>query len=82
MLRRSHIAAVLLALSLLGACGGKDDSAPLQIAFIGQPDDPFDKGLRLTPAAQQIHAATSEGLVAIDAQGEVVPALAERCIVT
>jgi ABC-type oligopeptide transport system substrate-binding subunit len=82
MLRRSHIAAVLLALSLLGACGGKDDSAPLQIAFIGQPDDPFDKGLRLTPAAQQIHAATSEGLVAIDAQGEVVPALAERWIVT
>jgi ABC-type oligopeptide transport system substrate-binding subunit len=82
MFRRSHLAAALLAVSLLGACGGSDKSAPLQIAFIGGPDDPFDKGLRLSSAAQQVHAATAEGLVAIDAQGEVVPALAERWIVT
>jgi ABC-type oligopeptide transport system substrate-binding subunit len=82
MLRRSHLAAALLAVTLLAACGGKADSAPLQIAFIGEPDDPFDKGLRLSPAAQQVRAATAEGLVAVDAQGEVVPALAERWIVT
>ncbi len=70
------------AIALLAACGSNNDGKALQIAFIGSPDEPFEHGLRLSAPAQQIRAATAEGLVRLDAQGEVVPALAERWIVT
>jgi ABC-type transport system substrate-binding protein len=42
----------------------------------------LQQGVRLPPEAQQIRAATREGLVALDQGGQVVPALAERWIVT
>ena len=87
MLRRPRPIAILAALVLpatlaLTACGSKNDGEALQVAFIGPADSPFARGLRLPAAAQQVRAATAEGLVALDAQGEVVPALAERWIVT
>ncbi|TCJ39875.1 peptide ABC transporter substrate-binding protein [Parafrankia sp. BMG5.11] len=74
--------AILAGLGLLGACGASDDGEMLQIAFIGEPGDLRDTGLRLSPPAQQLRAATAEGLVSLDAAGEVIPALAERWIVT
>jgi hypothetical protein len=40
------------------------------------------RGARLGPAAQLVRAATVEGLVGFDAEGRVVPALADRWIVT
>jgi len=67
---------------LLAGCGSGENGEAVGIAYIGEPDAPFEKGLRLSPAAQQVRAATAEGLVALDAQGDVVPALAERWIVT
>jgi ABC-type transport system substrate-binding protein len=70
------------AVLLLAGCGSPDDSGVVRIALIGEPDAPFEKGLRLSTPAQQIRAATREGLVAIDETGAVVPALAERWIVT
>jgi len=86
MPRRSRplvvLAALLPTLAVLAGCGSGDTSETLQIAFIGAPDEPFEHGLRLSAPAQHVRAATAEGLVALDAQGEVVPALAERWIVT
>lgn len=79
MLRR--LAAFLCCLAL-GSCSPSDGGGPLGIAFIGEPDGLFQQGVRLTPGAQHLRAATYEGLVALDPAGQVVPALAERWIVT
>jgi oligopeptide transport system substrate-binding protein len=73
--------AALLLLALIG-CGSADDAGIVRIALIGEPDEAFEKGLRLAPSAQQVRAATAEGLVALDESGAVVPAIAERWIVT
>ncbi len=72
---------VFLALAIAG-CGSADDAGVVRIALIGDPDEPFEQGLRLAPSAQQIRAATVEGLVALDERGAVVPGIAERWIVT
>ncbi len=72
--------AALLALPL-AACGSDDNSA-LAMIVVGAPDDPFETGPRLSPAGQMVQAATVEGLVAFDEQGRVIPALADRWIVT
>jgi oligopeptide transport system substrate-binding protein len=82
MLRACRLAVLIVLAGALADCGAKDDSEPLQIALIGAPGALFERGLRLSPPAQQIRAASAEGLVALDAEGEVVPALAERWIVT
>lgn len=74
------LSAMLAALAL-AACSGRDDSA-LDIAVIGDPGDTFETGIRLATAGQLTRAATVEGLVAFDEQGRVVPALADRWIVT
>lgn len=80
-LRLATIILSLLGAALLGACGKKDDST-LDVIAIGWADSPFEKGVYLSPPAQLIRAATAEGLVAMDEQGRVIPALAERWIVT
>ena len=67
---------------LLFACGPATDRGPIDIAVIGERDAPFEAGIRLSPAAQHLRAATHEGLVALDQSGQVVPAIAERWIVT
>jgi oligopeptide transport system substrate-binding protein len=66
----------------LSGCGGSDDRQVIGVATIGEPKAPFERGLRLSPPAQQVRAATAEGLVSLDANGDVVPGLAERWIVT
>ncbi len=72
----------LLALLVTCSCSPSGGSGPLAVAVIGEPDDPFEQGIRLSSAAQHMRAATHEGLVALDPAGQVVPAIAERWIVT
>jgi peptide/nickel transport system substrate-binding protein/oligopeptide transport system substrate-binding protein len=68
------------ALALAG-CNSFDDAA-LNVAVIGDTDDPFEAGPRLSLASRLVGAATVEGLVAFDEKGRVIPALADRWIVT
>ena len=76
--------ALLFALPLLAAisaCGSADD-AVVAVAIIGDGDPLTGEGVRLSTAGQLVRSATREGLVALDGDGEVVPAIAERWIVT
>ncbi|WP_395392198.1 ABC transporter substrate-binding protein [Novosphingobium sp. BL-8A] len=68
------------ALALAG-CGSSSNSA-LSVAVIGEAGDPFGTGLQRPLAGQLTHAATTEGLVSFDEKGRVIPALADRWIVT
>src|SRR6478672_7289234 len=71
-----------LIMLLAGGCGRRDDG-PVKVSVIGGTDAFAQmRGVRLTPAAQLLRAATTEGLVGFDAEGRVVPALADRWIVT
>lgn len=72
----------LLAALATCSCGPSGGGGPIEVAVIGASDDPFEEGVRLSPAAQHMRAATHEGLVALDPAGQVVPAIAERWIVT
>ncbi len=54
----------------------------MQVAIIGEPESLFESGAYLTPAAQHLRAASFEGLVTLDSAGQVVPAIAERWIIT
>lgn len=77
---RTPIAAVLLL--ALASCGGGLDDGVVDVAFIGTPQDMFAGGVRLESAAQHLRAAQAQGLVRLDAAGNVVPGLAEAWIVT
>ena len=72
----------LLVAVLLAACSGAVDDGVVDVAFIAPDSDLGASGLRLDIAQQHVRAATAQGLVALSASGEVVPALAERWIVT
>ena len=72
--------ALVLAVLALAGCGRNDGA--LEVAFIDTPEQLFATGVRLSAGAQHLRAATDAGLVALNAQGEVVPALADRWIVT
>src|SRR5687768_5981644 len=67
--------------SALAGCWRSDDGA-VQVVFIDTPESLFASGVRLSPGAQHLRAATGAGLVTLDTQGEVIPALADRWIVT
>lgn len=73
---------LLVFLSAIAAGCGSSEREEIAIAFIGEEGSLFEKGLRLSPAAQHARAATAEGLVALDEKGDIVPAVAERWIVT
>lgn len=79
---RSNFFLIGLACLSLSGCGLAVSDGPIEVAVIGQPDDLFADGLGLLPGAQHLRAASREGLVALDPSGQVVPALAERWIVT
>ena len=79
---RFHLVACLAASLSLTACGAGGSDTEVDVAFIGNSGELFETGLRLAPAGQQIRSATAEGLVSLNQAGEVVPALAERWIVT
>lgn len=66
---------------LLAACSGSD-SSPLDISIIDPASTTNLDAADLDPAARYLRAATSQGLVRLDALGNIVPGLAERWIVT
>lgn len=76
------IPTLLLTLSCLSlqACGSSDDGA-LPFTFIGEEESLFASGLRLSEGGQHVRAAMHSGLVTRDAQGEIIPSLADRWIV-
>jgi oligopeptide transport system substrate-binding protein len=78
--RRSRLLTLLAAALALAACGSGSDG-PLPVALIDSEDELFARGLRLSYGGQVVRAATGAGLVTLDAQGEVAPALADRWIV-
>lgn len=66
---------------LLTSCGSRDDGV-INVVFIGDRKELLADGLRLSYAGQHVRAAVAEGLVALDGEGGVIPAIAERWIVT
>lgn len=70
-----------LLLLALAACG-KGSGSALEIAFIGGKDDAKVSGVRMSPLGQHLRGATAAGLVGLDADGQVIPQLADRWIVT
>ncbi|MBB3861978.1 peptide/nickel transport system substrate-binding protein/oligopeptide transport system substrate-binding protein [Novosphingobium hassiacum] len=72
---------LLLSAGLLASCG-KGQDGELGVAVIGNASAINERGARLSSPAQLIRSATTEGLVGFDEQGRVVPALADRWIVT
>lgn len=65
----------------LAGCGLGDEGT-LEVAFIDTPESLYRDGVRISSGAQHIRAATYAGLVTLNANGEVIPALADRWIVT
>jgi ABC-type transport system substrate-binding protein len=69
----------MLSCAMLAGLTGchKENTQPLRVAIIGEGK------LEANPvASEMLKAATQEGLVALDEQGRVVPAMADRWIVT
>ncbi|MFM9936824.1 MAG: ABC transporter substrate-binding protein [Novosphingobium sp.] len=77
----SALAGLLAMVLGVQACGRRGQG-PLPIALIGERTALQASGPRLSPAARTLRAATVEGLVAFDAEGRIVPALADRWIIT
>ena len=80
-MRRAAYSLALIA-TLIAGCGKRDDG-PISVSVIGGAEAFAEaQGVRMGPAAQLLRAATVEGLVGFDAEGRVVPAIADRWIVT
>ncbi|MBL4857711.1 MAG: peptide ABC transporter substrate-binding protein, partial [Erythrobacter sp.] len=73
---------VLLIFALLGACSAGADDGEVDVAYIGTTASLFSSDRELNAGAQLMRSAQRQGLVRLNAQGEVVPGLAERWIVT
>lgn len=76
----SRYVGLALAAALAGCDAAPD--RPVEVAVIGDAAAPFASGPNLNPAAQLVRSATAEGLVGFDERGRVIPALADRWIVT
>ena len=72
----------LLAMALLAGCGPRDSQTMHVIVVERDAALPAANDRRLAIPAAMLRAATAEGLVAFDADGRVVPAMADRWIVT
>jgi peptide/nickel transport system substrate-binding protein/oligopeptide transport system substrate-binding protein len=79
--RRALVALIPGLVLALASCGA-DRRGALPVALAGDETAFQTAATRPSPAAQVLRAATVEGLVGFDAQGRVVPAIAERWIVT
>jgi peptide/nickel transport system substrate-binding protein/oligopeptide transport system substrate-binding protein len=66
---------------MLSGCGSRHDR-PLQVDMIGAPAALFQADGQPEGPARLLRSATAEGLVGFDEQGRVIPALADRWIVT
>ncbi|NJM50122.1 MAG: ABC transporter substrate-binding protein [Sphingomonadales bacterium] len=74
---------LLLLCLLLAGCSRGIDNSRLAVDVIEDRTNGFAIGrLPLDPASAYLRSATAQGLVAFDAEGKVVPALASRWIVT
>ncbi len=73
---------VPLLVCLVAACGPSTPEGPVEVAIISDDGALVEEGLRLSPAGQHMRGATIEGLVSIDPSGQIIPAVAERWIVT
>jgi len=87
VVRRAAFAAICVAsLTLvlaLSACGDSDSERPVVVDMFGRSAELADPiRYERTIAAKTVLAATAQGLVAFDAQGEVTGALAESWIVS
>lgn len=65
-----------------GGCDTGPADGPLDIAVIGELGELASSDSHWSFGGQHLRAATAEGLVALDPAGQVVPAIAERWIVT
>ena len=81
MIRHAGMAVLIAALALLPACG-RESGEPATIALIGSADSLVTTGIRLSDASRLLRAASADGLVGLDAEGQITPGLAERWIVT
>ena len=72
---------IISLLALASGCDERTDGA-FNLAFISTSDNLFETGSRLTEGAQHLRGATALGLVTRDTQGEIIPGLADRWIVT
>lgn len=80
MMRGLGAMALLLA---LGGCSQGIDNSRLRVDVIeDNPREIAVSRMPLSPASAYLRNATAQGLVAFDAEGRVVPALASRWIVT
>lgn len=77
----SALVSVLALVLVVQGCGRRGQG-PLPIALIGERAALQASGPRLSFAARTLRAATFEGLVAFDAEGRIVPAIADRWIIT
>jgi oligopeptide transport system substrate-binding protein len=79
--RQFCIALMAMAFALSG-CGRREDHGPIVVDVIGNPAEVAEPLRNATRASGKVLlGATAQGLVAFDASGEVVNALAERWIV-
>ncbi|WP_068092969.1 ABC transporter substrate-binding protein [Novosphingobium rosa] len=82
--RRPAVSGALALLALaaggMSGCHRKSESAT-RIAVIGEPGAPWLPAQRNSLAGHLLSASLGEGLVSFDAEGKVVPGLAERWIV-
>lgn len=73
---------LLSPLAVLTAGCSRGDEHTVPIAVIGETESLFETSGHLSAPGKLVRAATAEGLVGFDEQGRVVPALADRWIIT
>lgn len=72
-----------LALTMLGACGFAEDDDQVRVTVVEDGSTQINPvGTRLNFASATMRAAMAKGLVGLDEEGRVVPALAARWIVS
>lgn len=71
-----------VALVLLASCTASQDDGIIDVAFIEQGPDSQTEPRAESQSQRAIRAASRQGLVRFDQVGDIVPALAERWIVT
>ncbi|WP_373491587.1 ABC transporter substrate-binding protein [Parasphingorhabdus sp.] len=75
--------AAAAAVTMLGACGFAGDEDQVRVTVVEEGDTRINPvGTRLSFASSTMRSAVAKGLVGLDEEGRVVPALAARWIVT
>lgn len=80
---RFRLPVVLLALTILAGCSQGVDNTRVRVDIIEDRPRPFAIGaMPLPTSSAYLRSATAQGLVTFDTNGRIVPALANRWIVT